>query len=133
MNILQAAKDVVERWDTPLWKDVPATAEYINSLRHAIEEMEKAEPVGWAIERENGNGFKYVGLNRDLCLDRKWVPLYAHPVPVIHEGWKLVPKEPTDEMCYEGQEDEDCTITNGSSYARALYKAMLAAAPEYKP
>ena len=31
-----AAQAVVERWDTPLWKDVPATAEYIGRLRAAL-------------------------------------------------------------------------------------------------
>ncbi len=30
-----AAIDVIDRWDTPLWKDVPATAEYIGRLRAA--------------------------------------------------------------------------------------------------
>jgi hypothetical protein len=34
--LLEAAKAVVERWDTPLWKDVPHTAEYIHRLRDAI-------------------------------------------------------------------------------------------------
>ena len=28
-----AARAVVDRWDTPSWKDVPATANYINKLR----------------------------------------------------------------------------------------------------
>lgn len=32
-----AAQAVVARWDTPLWKDVPATAEYINALRKVLE------------------------------------------------------------------------------------------------
>ena len=32
----KAAQAVVDRWDTPLWKDVPATAEYINKLREAL-------------------------------------------------------------------------------------------------
>lgn len=32
----QAAQAVIDRWDTPLWKDVPATAEYINKLREAL-------------------------------------------------------------------------------------------------
>ena len=32
----QAAQAVVDRWDTPSWKDVPATAEYINRLREAL-------------------------------------------------------------------------------------------------
>ena len=35
-RILKAAQAVVDRWDTPLWKDVPATAEYINKLREAL-------------------------------------------------------------------------------------------------
>ncbi len=34
--LLTATQSVVERWDTPLWKDVPATAGYINTLRDAI-------------------------------------------------------------------------------------------------
>lgn len=32
----EAAIAVVQRWDTPLWKDVPATAGYINRLRNAL-------------------------------------------------------------------------------------------------
>jgi len=31
-----AAQGVIDRWDTPLWKDVPATAKYINRLRAAL-------------------------------------------------------------------------------------------------
>ena len=31
-----AAQDVVDRWDTPFWKDVPATANFINRLRAAL-------------------------------------------------------------------------------------------------
>ena len=32
----KAAQAAVDRWDTPLWKDVPATAEHINELREAL-------------------------------------------------------------------------------------------------
>lgn len=35
-ELLAAAQSVIDRWDTPLWKDVPATAEYINRLREAV-------------------------------------------------------------------------------------------------
>lgn len=35
-GLLKAAEAVVDRWDTPLWKDVPHTAEFINELRTAI-------------------------------------------------------------------------------------------------
>jgi len=31
-----AAQAVVDRWDTPLWKDVPHTGEYIARLRRAL-------------------------------------------------------------------------------------------------
>ena len=82
MNILQAMKDALDAFDSSCRTSEIDTRE---NLRAAIEEMERAEPVGWAIERENGNGFKYVGLNRDLCLDRKWVPLYAHPAPATNQ------------------------------------------------
>ena len=32
-----AAQAVIDRWDTPHWKDVPATAEYVGRLRAALE------------------------------------------------------------------------------------------------
>lgn len=35
-QLIEAAKAVVDRWDTPLWKDAPATAESINALRNAL-------------------------------------------------------------------------------------------------
>ncbi len=31
-------REVVERWDTPLWKDVPATAVVIGKLRERLEQ-----------------------------------------------------------------------------------------------
>lgn len=40
-DLFSAAKAVVARWDTPLWKDAPATAEYINQLRAAIRKAER--------------------------------------------------------------------------------------------
>ena len=39
-TLREAAQAVVDRWDTPLWKDVPATATYINALRAALQEDE---------------------------------------------------------------------------------------------
>ncbi len=33
-----AAQAVIDRWDTPHWKAVPATAEYIGRLRAALGE-----------------------------------------------------------------------------------------------
>jgi hypothetical protein len=34
--LVHAARAVVNRWDTPLWKDVPATAGFINRLRKLL-------------------------------------------------------------------------------------------------
>jgi hypothetical protein len=34
--VYAAARAVVDRWDTPLWKDAPATAGFINRLRAAL-------------------------------------------------------------------------------------------------
>jgi hypothetical protein len=36
MDLLPAAVAVVERWDTPSWKDVPHTGEFIARLRGAV-------------------------------------------------------------------------------------------------
>ena len=35
-DLRKAAQAVVDRWDTPSWKDVPATAIYIEALRQAL-------------------------------------------------------------------------------------------------
>lgn len=32
-ELLNALEAIIERWDTPLWKDVPHTAECINAAR----------------------------------------------------------------------------------------------------
>lgn len=35
-DLRTAAQAVIDRWETPLWKDAPATAEYIARLRDAL-------------------------------------------------------------------------------------------------
>lgn len=44
----------------------------------------------------------------------------------VPDGWQLVPKEPTQEMCAA---DFDCEDSIGIDSARTCYKAMLASAP----
>lgn len=36
-RLREAAQAVVDRWETPLWKDAPATAGFIADLRKALE------------------------------------------------------------------------------------------------
>lgn len=40
-SLLEAAKDVVRRWDTPMWKDAEPTGAVINRLRAAIAAKEQ--------------------------------------------------------------------------------------------
>lgn len=42
-DLKEAAQAVVERWDTPSWKDVPYTAVYINRLRATL--------LGWSVPK----------------------------------------------------------------------------------
>lgn len=36
--IVKAAINVIDRWESPLWKDQPATAQFIHALRKSIEQ-----------------------------------------------------------------------------------------------
>lgn len=35
-KLIEAAKAVIDRWYSPLWKDLPHTGEFINRLREAV-------------------------------------------------------------------------------------------------
>jgi hypothetical protein len=41
--LIEAAKAVVERWETPLWKDAPHTGDYIYRLRDALNAYKPTE------------------------------------------------------------------------------------------
>jgi len=45
----KAARSLIGRWESPLWKDQPHTAEYIEELRKALdaEIAQSVEPVAW--------------------------------------------------------------------------------------
>jgi len=59
---------------------------------------------------------------------------FAQPAPIIPEGWKLVPIEPTHEMLDAGEDTFVFTYTGTPvSTPIDVYRAMLAAAPEAKP
>ena len=63
-KLREAAQAVIDRWDTPLWKDVPSTAEFIHALKAALE-AEPQEPVS----------FLYKGIGDDM----QSIPLYPAP------------------------------------------------------
>lgn len=43
-RLAEAAQAVVDRWETPLWKQVEHTGVYIAALRKAVEEVKGGQP-----------------------------------------------------------------------------------------
>ena len=149
MNILQAMKDALEsliRCKTDNEHRLQTggitvivgshyTEEPIESLRAAIaayeqqiEEMEKAEPVAQV------TSFGCQPL-RQFDVHEWGTPLYLHPSLAIPEGWQFVPKEPTESIILAGCEIdlEEETPEHYRAFVAEMYRAMLAAAPEYNP
>ena len=73
----KAAQDIVERWDSPGWKDVMPTAGYIAELRKALEaeQAQAVEPVGYFYFVRNENVWKQAG---DMQFKDAYTPLYLH-------------------------------------------------------
>ena len=42
-ELIEAAIAVIERWESPNWKDLPHTGEFINRLRLAVEAFKNTE------------------------------------------------------------------------------------------
>jgi hypothetical protein len=40
-TLREAAQALVDRWDTPLWKEAPHTGQYIDALRAALAQSEQ--------------------------------------------------------------------------------------------
>lgn len=86
------------------------------------------EPVAAVVSKygdPEAFGERELAVLTDLSNAPYGTKLYAAPVaPTVPKGWKLVPEEPTEEQL------DALTDTRGS--ARTKYRALLAAAPEYK-
>lgn len=128
-DLLQQALEALEsRCGTHADERGPGGA--ITALRAALAQPEP-EPVAWVDHNGELQSFADTG----------WVPLYLHPAPAIPEGWQLVPIESTKEMSdafWSAYIPENKTAgAQASSFEDwwdfiHMYKAMLAAAPEYK-
>ena len=108
-DLRKAAQAVVDRWDTPSWKDVPATAIYIEALRQALAEPEQ-EPVAWQDPQ-------YKTLIEPHKAHPDWIPLYTAP-----------PKREWVELT-----NEDIHNTEGYEENRKMFrfaKSLLAKAKE---
>ena len=42
-DLVDVLEDIIERWDTPLWKDVPHTAKYIDAARFVLAKAKTKE------------------------------------------------------------------------------------------
>jgi hypothetical protein len=93
-ELRKAAQAVVERWDTPSWKDVPATAIYIEALRQALAQPEQ-EPVAWLVQYKDRHEFVW-GAKPEFRGDTVFglEPLYTAPYTktdnpdrVLHKEW----------------------------------------------
>ena len=82
-DLRTAAQAVIDRWDTPIWKDVPATAEYIGRLRAALAagqatapQQGAQEPVAWL------NPWRADQVTTDYdAYGERGIPLYTAPQP----------------------------------------------------
>jgi len=84
-KLAEAARAVIDRWDSPMWKDAPHTGEYIHALRQALASYEAAqaeakpapavEPVARVEQVKSSTQFRLIWLQEPV----EGV-LYAAPV-----------------------------------------------------
>ena len=106
----------------------------------AADRAARAEPVAWGMPNTaitgHRNALMMVRLeipSGDQYGGALLVPLYAAPpaAPVVPDGWKLVPVDPTESMLESARlatESEGLTTTTW--LRNCVYRAMLAAAPK---
>jgi len=75
-----AAQAVIDRWDSPSWKDQPHTGEYILALRKALDaELQQAvETVAWYEHNPDLDAW-FLAYSKNPNQYIKSRPLYLHP------------------------------------------------------
>jgi hypothetical protein len=136
--------EIAQRISKDYWKRDQWNIEYFDVVGYSnalVAELAKQGPVAEVHaahlrKAENGEAWcrevlLYSGNNPGDFLDGKnyRVKLYTAPIPpVVPEGWKLVPIEPTTEMINAGMR----VGAYGGYSERDCYTTMLAAAPTPK-
>lgn len=120
-----------ERLEEIILDNSASLEEFMAITRMALAAMD-SEPVAWTDEEElrdankGGSGYLFgIGHDANKFADpRRQIMLYRHaqPVPVVPDGYVMVPKEPTEDMLRASYRD-------ASVYSAKAYRAMLAAAP----
>lgn len=83
-DLRQAAQAVIDRWDSPLWKN-GSTADAIADLRTALEQQQ-AEPVAWMVVNDAGEDelWWHNGSGNGKPLYTAPLQQQAEPVAYIH-------------------------------------------------
>ena len=78
----KAAQAVIDRWDSPLWKDQPHTGVYIAELRKALEaeQAQAVEPIGY-IRHADKTFWPHPECAVYASVSPSLAPVYAHPAP----------------------------------------------------
>ena len=92
--------------------------------------LAQQEPVAWLLGRVVDS---FAADGYETCTEAEaksfgGFPVFLATTPAVPEGYVLVPKEPTEEMCAEGCLKVGALYDNHG--ARSMYQAMIAAAPK---
>ena len=98
----QAAQELIDRWDSPMWRYQQATTDVIAELRKALtaEIAQSAEPAAWAMCRADGLVLDVICPDEHESYESYegfyTTPLYLHPpqpqatysdsTPLLHVG-----------------------------------------------
>jgi len=124
-ELIKAAQALIDRWDSPLWKEVEHTGAYIARLRRAVEQAEPVESVPQDLE-------EFIAAHdydkEDMCSG--CVPSYA--LRAWMAGHVRVPVEPTPSMIRAGQIASRYWSASDSKEngLAPIYRAMLTASKE---
>ena len=130
-TIEQIARDLGDDWDATLPEDKAFIESVAKSYLAAW--LAQQTPVAWLLGRVVDS---FAADGYETCTEAEaksfgGFPVFLAPPPAVQEGYVIVPKEPTEEMCAEG------CLKVGALYghhgARSMYQAMIAAAQGEQP
>ena len=83
-TLIEAARAIVARWDSPNWADAAHTRDHIDRLRAAIEAAESAQPVAWVLTEELDarrmtSNAHLLFSDQDVFAWTPWTPVWTHP------------------------------------------------------
>jgi len=129
-KLAESARAVIDRWDSPAWKDAPHTGEYIHALRQALASYEAAQAEAkpadpgqlaydiWAAANRPNVGIEGQIEGIQAVLDREVKPAPAiEPVKLWCDTCEGTGKvwEEFQKGCHVGG-DHDCPDCDGKGY-----------------